>query len=47
MKNQGKLDIRPKKVIITSNYAPKEIWDDEKTYEPIERRYKLISYYPE
>ena len=44
MKNQGKLDIRPKKVIITSNYAPREIWDDEKTYEPIKRRYKLIEY---
>lgn len=45
-KHQGKLDIRPKKIIVTSNYAPREIWSDEKTFEPIERRYKLIVYYP-
>lgn len=45
MKNQGKLDIRPQKVIITSNYNPRDIWDDEKTYEPIERRYKLVTYH--
>lgn len=45
-KHQGKLDIRPGKIIITSNYAPSEIWGDEKTVGPIERRYKLISYYP-
>lgn len=44
MKNQGKLDIRPSMVIITSNYAPDEIWNDEKTYAPITRRYKLIKY---
>lgn len=43
-KHQGKLDIRPKKIIITSNYSPREIWTDPKTYEPIERRYKLIDY---
>lgn len=43
-KHQGKLDIRPKKMIITSNYAPRDIWTDEKTYEPIERRYKLVEY---
>lgn len=45
MKNQGKLDIRPKKVIVTSNYTPREIWDDDKTSDPIMRRYKLINYY--
>jgi len=43
-KHQGKLDIRPKKMIITSNYAPREIWTDEKTYGPIERRYRVIEY---
>nr|QXP07680.1 MAG: replication associated protein [Arizlama virus] len=45
MKNQGKLDIRPEKVIITSNYTPREIWEDDKTSDPIMRRYRMISYY--
>lgn len=45
MKNQGKLDIRPEKIIITSNYTPREIWEDDKTSDPIMRRYKMISYY--
>lgn len=44
MKNQGKRDIRPRKVIITSNYLPEEIWDDEKTWQPIRRRYKVTKY---
>lgn len=43
-KHQGKLDIRPKKIILTSNYEPSEIWCDDKTYHPIERRYKLVQY---
>jgi len=43
-KNQGKLDIRPKKMIITSNYHPAEIWEDSKTYDPILRRYEMIKY---
>lgn len=46
-KHQGKLDIRPKKIIITSNYTPREIWTDDKTSSPIERRYKLIEYLDE
>ena len=33
--------IRPKKIIITSNYTPEEIWDDETTYGPINRRFKV------
>lgn len=45
-KHQGKRDIRPHKVIITSNYKPDEIWNDEKTHAPIMRRYKLIDYTP-
>lgn len=45
-KHAGKRDIRPKLVIITSNYTPRQIWDDSRTYEPIERRYKLIDHTP-
>lgn len=36
------LSIRPKRIIITSNYHPRDIWTDETTYGPIERRFKLI-----
>lgn len=43
-KNQGKKDIRPRKIIVTSNYHPMDIWEDEKTHEPILRRYKLTKY---
>lgn len=34
--------IRPKKVIVTSNWHPKEIWDDVGTLGPILRRYQVI-----
>lgn len=43
-KLQGKTDIRPKKIIVTSNYTPQEIWEDSKTHDPINRRYKLVQY---
>lgn len=36
--------IRPKKVIITSNYHPRDIWDDERTLDPVLRRVKLVKY---
>ena len=36
--------IRPKKIIITSNYHPSDIWDDEKTLDPVLRRVELIRY---
>jgi len=32
--------IRPKRIIVTSNYTPEEIWDDEATLGPIRRRFK-------
>lgn len=44
MKGSGSQMIRPKKIIITSNYQPAEIWDDEQTIDPITRRFKLIPY---
>lgn len=40
----GKIDIRPRKVIVTSNYHPQEIWEDEKDLEPILRRFKIVHF---
>ncbi|QMW68706.1 replication-associated protein [Crucivirus-205] len=36
------LYIRPKVVIVTSNYRPDQIWRDEQTLQPLERRFKII-----
>lgn len=40
----GKIDIRPKKIIVTSNYHPNEIWDAEKDLDPVLRRFKLVHF---
>lgn len=40
----GSTMIRPKKIIITSNYHPGDIWDDDKTLLPILRRVTLLDY---
>lgn len=38
----GKINIRPKKIIITSNYSLQDIWGSEpNTLEPLERRFKI------
>lgn len=42
----GALSLRPKVIIITSNWAPKDIWTDEKTLKPILRRFKVMNMSP-
>jgi len=36
--------IRPEHVCVTSNYHPRDIWDDASTLEPILRRFKIIEF---
>lgn len=36
--------IRPKKIIITSNYPPEGIWDDDETVGPIRRRFGVVHF---
>jgi len=38
--------LRPKVIIITSNYLPHEIWPDTQMYEPIERRCTILKLDP-
>lgn len=41
----GKMDIRPKKIIVTSNYHPSDIWEDERDLEPLMRRFHCTQFY--
>lgn len=36
------MQARPKKLVVTSNYHPRDIWDDPSVVEPILRRFKVI-----
>lgn len=38
------LYVRPGTVIVTSNYHPKDIWEDATTLEPIMRRFKVVQH---
>lgn len=42
----GSVKIRPKVIIITSNYSIRECYSDSRDYEAIERRFK-IHHYPQ
>jgi len=37
----GGTTIRPKRIIVTSNYSPAELFEDKVTLEAIERRFKV------
>lgn len=36
--------IRPKRVVVTSNYSVAEIWEDQSMREAIYRRFKLVTF---
>jgi len=36
--------IRPKRIIVTSNYTPEEIWEDDATLGPIRRRFNITHF---
>ncbi len=43
-KKGGTVVIRPKKIIVTSNWHPEELWTDDKDLGPILRRFKITCF---
>ena len=42
----GSMLIRPKRIVVTSNYSPQEIWTTPQDLEPILRRFKVTRFEP-
>lgn len=42
----GAIAARPQVIVVTSNWAPQEIWNAEEDLEPIRRRFKIINMSP-
>lgn len=40
----GSAVIRPERIVVTSNYLPSEIWEDEQTREAIKRRFHILGF---
>ena len=40
----AKMDIRPKKIIVTSNYHPRDIWIESADLDPIMRRFRITHF---
>jgi len=40
----GVKQIRPKRIVVTSNYSIKDLWPETNLYEPIARRFKQVHY---
>lgn len=40
----GRMQIRPKHIIVTSNWSIREVYPDPQDYEPLERRFKVHHY---
>lgn len=41
---QDSIVARPKKIIVTSNYTPQELWPDKSVHEPIMRRFRIMEF---
>jgi hypothetical protein len=39
----GVIRIRPKRIVVTSNYHIRDLWEDPNIYEPLERRFNIIN----